>query len=118
MGDCVGTLAYGLTISKKKYDQIYNVLYEERPAMWNGKLLGYNSYHEKDEKSSVTLDQPYETEDYLVIIRDSRQSAFNGVDKVNVEVKPEWDLQLSDFCATYGIKTKDKPSWLLAGHYN
>ena len=124
----VGSLAYGVLISEEDYQRLRKELFEERQAILNGEPMfcetmggskvPFIAEYEKDEKTAVCIDNPYETEDYLAVIRGSQKSACNGVEQIKIRKGKNWDKQIQDFLEKHGIIPQSKPSWLLIGCYN
>ena len=91
MGDQVAEISYGVILNEDDYKKIQSILYEEKESKpyecheWDSKtnksvkVIRTDKYlGEKDENFHLTLDQPYETEDYLLIVRESQQCSFNS----------------------------------------
>lgn len=132
MGDQVAELTYGVMLSEADYKKIESILYEERESKSSYQCQSYvngkwvtethinKSLYEKDEKSLLILEQPYETEDYLLIVRKSRQSSFNGTEPVkdfNFLDYNLWNTELNKFIIENNLNPETLIGWLLTAHY-
>jgi hypothetical protein len=132
MGDQVAEISYGVMLKEDDYKKLQSVLYEEKESKpykcWtlndkgkSVKITTTDKYlGEKDEKFLLTLEQPYETEDYLLVVRESQQCSFNGTNILkdfNSFNYSEWDKKLNQFILEHKITPETKIGWMLTAHY-
>jgi len=114
MGDQVGQLSYGVIIEEDVYLKLQKHFFKTFNAE-----DGYDE--EKDEKSVLTIENPYETYDYLLMVRESKQSSYNGtmmLPVVSPEVVTNWTNILTQFLTEHGIEPAEPIGWMLTGRYN
>lgn len=111
MGECCAELTYGILINEEDYQKLLDQVYEKK---MNGK---WPTWHEKDKKSPIKIEQPYETESHLVVVRASGQFCNDGTTPVKTEIGSDWNELLKTFLEKHSINAESEPSWLLVGHY-
>lgn len=114
MGDNVGQLNFGAIISEDDCVKL-----QENPNLFN-KKEGHFFYKEVDPKSLIRVFSPYETYDYLVVIRASNKISFNCSEQIDLDFSkaPKWTEQIESFLNQYEIKPISKIGWILTGNYN
>ena len=107
MGDSVAQLSYGVLLNEEDFNRVLEIFYE-------------SGIREKDEESFLVLDQPYETEEYILAIRQSRTKTFNGTKPIDTKFAEinyhDWNTQLKDFLQQHEITPDTPPVWLLTGY--
>lgn len=133
MGDQVGQLLYGVEITQERYSQLRGV---EKELGW-GKDAKPNPEWSEDTDADwengglrkslskkfpqIQIEQPYETEDFYISIKESSKNSFNGGRKLSktIETKPEWDEMLNYFAQEIDMHFyPEQATWYLIGHYN
>lgn len=117
MGDQVAEISYGVTLNEGDYNKLSDELFEtvQRPGeTWSSSV-------EKDKQSFLTIEQPYETEDYLLVVRTSQQSSYNGtviLDKLaDDSTTANWSETIKNFLKERGIEPESDCGWMLTAHY-
>ena len=130
MGACAAELSYGVKITPEAYELLFAKLYRtERRYHRDGKYVnlaegdpdwnrGWNSRVLKDPNSPVEVEHPYETEERLLVIKESREYSADGSTEVSVIAKysPAWDETLKSVLRENGLP-EQSGCWLLTGHY-
>lgn len=117
MGDQVAEISYGVTLSESDYGKLFDELFEkvQKPGQH------WTSAVEKNKESFLAVEQPYETEDYLLVVRSSQQSAFNGtvtLDKLaDDSTTAGWAETIKNFLKERGIEPESDCGWMLTAHY-
>jgi len=114
MGDQVAELTYGVLINPEDYEKLESILYERGKEKW--------SLKEINDKSTIAIKQPYETEDFIVYVRSIDESAGNGTSIINSDFFSSKDTDvlddlINDFLKQHDVKAKSKIGWLLTAHY-
>lgn len=122
MGDQVGEIFYGILISDTDFDRIFREINEGKGDSESTVALG----------NGCELFNPYETEDFHIIVEESRKATYNQgrpLSADDVTVKPEWMKKIQDTLVKFNVsgqaqeehltgKDKPEPGWWLVGHYN
>lgn len=113
MGDMVGELQFGSRIQPTDLKKFGELNWEDDNANTYDKLLGSAL------PNGLTINTPYETDEVLVIVKESFHAAFNGSIKLGdtIQTNPEWIPKVQKFLDDNDIKTKNPPQWYLVGRY-
>jgi len=108
MGNDTGEIFYGAEISRKDYENLFD-------DKWN--------YKKELEEKYPTIEayEPYETEEYYILISESFNRSFNGgtrLKKAALIVKPGWNMDLIKYFEENNIKIIQEVGWYLVGHYD
>lgn len=107
MGDNAGQLFFGAKISRKDFNHLSKTIF-----------IRNEDYSEANPNSLLTLDNPYETEDYYLVVRDSERSTYNGGKSLGlrIDADPRWETALNEFIGEHNLKV-ESIGWHLVGHY-
>jgi len=112
MGDQVAEISYGVIIS----EDAYNKLLAEAHTQEKHPKYNYEVDIPKKEYEGIKLEQPYETEDHLLVIEKSQESSFNGTSLIDIDFSTcdyqEWNNLINKVLTDFSIEAESKIGWL------
>lgn len=116
MGDCVGDFFYGMEL-KPSDGKKFRSNYVKNPETNKYETVPAEHVIESD---TVKMYEPYETEQFYLIIKPTKKSAYNGGDFMGETIVTPSEYLINEFnavLAKFGIEPK-QIGWHLVGHYN
>lgn len=118
MGSDVGELFYGVELTKEQFNKLWNEVFytgaDAAECKWG---------EEKDPKSLLRLNNPYETMNYYLVVRASEQDSENGGTLLgkHIATDPKWDQLITECLwkdrTINTLQADKKTGWHLVGHY-
>jgi hypothetical protein len=116
MGDCVGVLFYGMEL-KPSDGKKFRSIYGKNPETNKYETVAAEYVIEGD---TIKMYDPYETEQYYLIIKPSKKGSYNGGTFIGENIVNPSESLINEFnavLAKFGIEPK-QIGWHLVGHYN